>query len=280
MALCIASLSLLLTSPPAASQPPPALEVMLRAVAARVASFQSAFARIVAVEHYTQVLRDSNRRTRTRVLVSDMFFVEADPEGRAMAVRNVTRVDGRRVSESAELVAEALALPDERRLEQLRSLADASARYNLGSLRRNFNDPTLGLLFVSEPYQQRFRFRDRGTETARSPGLRRIDFEERVRPTIIRDGRNGSSIPASGRVWADVDGRVWRTEVVLDSKDTRATIRVSYQHDDRLETMVPVTMEEDYRYRDQGSNRMLFINGRATYDGYRRFETSGRIVSP
>lgn len=113
-------------------------------------------------------------------------------------MRSVQRVDGRRVSESAGDVAQALALPEERRVEKLRALADASARYNLGSLRRNFNDPNLGLLFVSGPFQERFRFREDGEETTAARVVRRLEFEERSRPTFIRDGRNGATFLLRG----------------------------------------------------------------------------------
>lgn len=67
----------------------------------------------------------------------------------------------------------------------------------------------------------------------------------------------------------------------LDSAaDTLATLRVAYRLDDRLGTMVPSTMDEDYRYTDTATGRVMFISGRASYDGFRRFETSARIVMP
>ncbi len=279
MGLCIAALSMLGSAAASPSpQPFASQEALLRSVAASVAAFQSEFVRIVGVEHSTQVQRDMNRRSRTRLLESDVFFLEADAEGRAMTLRSVQRVDGLRVSEGADDVARALALPESRRVDKLRALADASAKHNLGSLRRNFNDPNLGLLFVSGPFQERFRFRAAGEEMVGEVLVRRFDFQERTRPTVIRD-RNGASIPASGRVWADAEGTVWRTEVKLDSPEALATIRVAYRRDERLGTMVPATMDEDYRYRERGSGRILFISGHATYDGFRRFETSGRIVA-
>ena len=280
MALCLATLPMLLVAAPPVLEAFPPRDLLLRAVAAHVASVQSEFVRLVGVEHSVQVLRDMNRRSRTRLLESDMFFLGADAEGRAMTMRSVQRVDGRRVNESADDVSQALALPDDRRVDKLRALADASARHNLGSLRRNFNDPNLGLLFVSAPFQERFRFREAGDETIGPVLVRRLDFEERSRPTVIRDGRNGASIPASGRVWADAEGTVWRTEVKLDSAEALATIKVSYRRDERLGTMVPATMDEDYRYKERGTGRFMFISGHATYDGFRRFETSGRIVLP
>ncbi len=278
--LCIAALPALIGAAAPARHLLPPQDALLRAIAAGVITFQSEFTHIVGVERYTQVLRDTSRRSRTRLLVSDLFFLGADAEGRAMTVRSVQRVDGRRVSESADDVAQALALPEGRRVEKLRALADASARHNLGSLRRNFNDPNLGLLFVSGPFQARFRFRESGEETTAARVVRRLDFEERSRPTFIRDGRNGANIPASGRVWADAAGTVWRTEVKLKAADTVAILRVSYRLDDRLGTMVPATMEDDYRYKDMATGRFMVISGHASYDGFRRFETSGRIVTP
>jgi hypothetical protein len=51
-------------------------------------------------------------------------------------------------------------------LEQLRAIANESARYNLGALQRNFNIPTLVLQFLLPSYQPRFRFDRRGEEEA------------------------------------------------------------------------------------------------------------------
>jgi hypothetical protein len=178
-------------------------------------------------------------------------------------------------------IAEALALPAERRWIALRALANANARYNLGPLRRNFNEPTLALLFGSTSLKPRFAFTSGGHEQFEGQRLLRLDFSELLRPTVIRDGREGSDIPASGTLWVDEAGVVWRTRLALETTDgTHAAVTVKYAVDARLQLMVPVSMDEDYRVLGNRPGRGTLITGRASYSNYRRFETSGRILTP
>lgn len=271
-------MALLVQSQGSAQTPRTPLERTLAAVAERVATFQSEFVSIVGTEHATQVLRDTTRQRRTRLLLSEVFFVGADESGRAMTVRNVRRVDGKPTQLAAHEVEQALALPPARRVEQLKALADAGARFNLGSLRRNFNDPNLGLLVLSSAYQSRFRHQEDGQDVHEGLTLLRLRFAERQRPTIIRDGRTGEDLPISGRAWVGADGVIWRTELHVEGKDSVATLRVTYDRDQKLGALVPRSMDEDYRYRDEGTGRLMFISGEARYDDYRRFETHTRIV--
>jgi hypothetical protein len=256
----------------------PTRESLLARTSEYVARFQADFSRIVGVEHYTQVQRDTSRRSRTRQLISEVFFFGQAEEGGAMTVRSVQQVDGRVVEGAAVQVQEALSLSADRRVEKLRALANASSRYNLGSLQRNFNEPTLALMLGSSAYRKRFRFKVDGVDEVDGMMLRLLTFTETGAPTVIRDGRSGRDIPASGRLWIDDSGIVWRTELHLDRSDTFATIRVEYRHDSPLDAMVPATMDEDYRYREKDTQRLMFISGHATYTDYRRFETSARIV--
>ena len=255
-------------------------QALLARTAEYVARFEADFSRIVGVEHYTQVQRETNGRSRTRQLISDVFFFGQAEEGGAMTVRSVQRVDGRVVNGAAMQVEQALSLPADRRVEKLRGLANASARYNLGSLQRNFNEPTLALMLASTVYHRRFRYKVDGEDDFDGVTLHRLAFAETGVPTVIRDGRTGGDIPASGRLWVDDSGIVWRTELQLDRSDTFATIRVVYRRDETLDAMVPSTMDEDYRYRDKDNQRLMFVSGHATYSVYRRFETSVRIVTP
>jgi hypothetical protein len=255
---------------------------LLARLAASIATFQADFSLVIGTEASTQVLRAGTDRssTRTRTLVSEVFFLGADEQGRAMTVRNVQRADGQAVPGNAQQIREALALPPQRRLEQLKALADASARYNLGVLTRNFNDPTLALLFASKAFQPRFRFELHEPEELDGRTLHRLAFTERSRPTVIRDGRTGRDIAASGNLWVDDAGVVWRSEVRLEKGDTFARLQTVYDRDAKLGIMVPRRMNEDYRYRDGAKQQMVFVSSEETYSDYRRFETSARIVTP
>jgi hypothetical protein len=258
----------------------PAGELLDR-LAAYVLTFQTDFSRIIGTEHYMQVAHDLNWKVRTREMQSDIFFVGTGDDSGAMTVRSVRRVDGRSLPDASLGIDQALALPPSRRLERLKALADLGARYNLGTLQRNFNDPTLPLMLAALIQQSRFRYTIEGAATVDGHAVTRLAFREVARPTVIR-GRDGVSVPAMGRLWVDDGGTVWRTELraATHDRDTlvdaTAVIRVGYGRDAKLGIMVPVSMDEDYRYGDQA--RVMFVGGHASYDGYRRFETSARVV--
>lgn len=272
-------LAVLLVSPSLPIARDAALERALARTARHVEQFQTDFAQVIGVEHYSQVLRNTTRFARTRELTSEVFFFGHTDQVGAMTVRNVTRVDGRRIRNSADVIEKALALPAAERVTKLRALADASARYNLGTLQRNFNEPTLALMFGSAEFQPRFKFRLEGSDVVDGRILRRLNYSETSRPTVIRDARNSASIPASGALFVDDDGTVWRTSLRLDTGETLVTINVAYARDAHLGVLVPATMDEDYRYRDKDTARLMMVSGHATYSDYRRFVTSARIVS-
>jgi len=267
--------------PVLAAEQKPALKVLLARIAQQVSQFKAEFSLIVGVEHYDQLQRTADAGTRTRHLVSDVFFYRPESTGPAMTVRTVREVDGSPIEASGDRIADALALPGTRRVEQLRALADSGARYNLGDLQRNFNEPTVALTFAASDFQPRFKFALDGTEDVNGELLQRVKFSEVDRPTIIHDAQSGANIPASGRLWTSDDGVIKRTELHLDSRrDTLVDIRVSYGIDPRLGVMVPLSMDEDYRYKDRNTQRLVVISGHGVSSGYRRFETSGRVVMP
>lgn len=271
-------LAVLLVSPSLPVARDAAVERLLDRTARYVDQFQTEFSHVIGTEHYSQAQRTA-QSSRTRALISEVFFFGRTDQVGAMTVRNVQRVDGRRVSKRSDAVERALALPAAERVATLRALANAGARYNLGTLQRNFNEPTLALMFVSAEFQPRFKFKIDGQEVVDGLTLRRVVYRETTRPTVIRDARKGTSIPASGSMLVDDEGTVWRTTLRLDTGEVRAVIGVAYSRDARLGVVVPSTMDEDYRHRDTETVRPVSITGHAVYSDYRRFVTSGRIVS-
>jgi len=265
---------------PAGSAESPSLKTLLALIAGHVADFKAQFSLVVGAEHYDQVQRDMNGRTHTRQMLSDVFFFRPEAEGPAMTVRTVRQVDGQDIKTAAMRIEEALALPPGQRTQKLRALADAGALYNLGNLQRNFNEPTVALTFAAADYQPRFRFSLDGMESADGQTLQRVAFSEVEHPTIIRDGRSGSDVRASGRLWTTDAGIIMRTELRLKKRDVAATIRVAYRTEPRLGIMVPAMMDEDYRFPDLSNGRFILITAHASYSEYRRFETSARIVAP
>jgi hypothetical protein len=243
-------------------------------------SFKAEFARIIGTEDYTQTLTKADGTTRSRLLLSEVFFFSGDQAGGAMTVRNVLQVDGRRQQPADGTIRDALSLPAAARVRKLKVLADLGARFNLGALQHNFSDPTLALMLASTGYRARFRFNVERIETIDGRPLHRITFREHDRPTLIRDARSGRDIPASGILWSDDDGVVWRTELRLDKGDTRAIVRASFRRDEKLQVMVPASMDESYRSKSPDGRGFESLAGHASYSNFRRFETAGRIVTP
>ncbi|MYN67852.1 MAG: hypothetical protein F4X11_22965 [Acidobacteria bacterium] len=159
---------------------------------------------------------------------------------------------------------------------RIREIVADSARYNVGDVERNINTPTMALLFLSSAYKDRFEFR-RGTDATtrlridapgRGLGLWVVDYEETGAITVIR-GRDDQRLPVRGRYWVEpATGRVFLSELVLDSDSLEALITVRYEANDTLGHFVPVEMRERYRNLLTGSR----VEGTATYRRFRRFQ--------
>ena len=255
----------------------PPLDRLLERAAAYVSSLQVNLAHVVGEERYRQEVHAPDGGDMAD-LESEVFFVRLDDRRTSLTVRNVLTVNGRAVGGSGGSVIELLAERGTR--ARLRELADASARYNVGHLQRNFNDPTLALMFLDQVSQKQFLFRGDGTETIDGVQAHRVAFDERGRPTMIRDGRTRRDTPSSGVLVIDENGRVLRSELRLRaSRNTEVAIRVTYEHEPKLDMMVPRLMEEEYRTGRSSRSREV-ITCRAWYSNYRRFETGARILAP
>jgi hypothetical protein len=214
-----------------------------------------------------------------------------------LTARNVLSVDGSPVVDSKRRLDDALAESGNDRRSRLRRLRDEGARFNLGRIYRNFNDPTLVLQFLDPAFQPRFDFTMLGAEKANGVDAWKVRFSERSRPTLIQRGTLQAAtmdLVSSGTVWiARTDGSVVRTALTAkdESTNTTADIVVDYRLDPKLGLNVPVKMSEVYVQQSlaniapsSGPPRVATRHERiecvATYSNYRRFETSGRLVTP
>lgn len=253
------------------------LSAVLERAARFVDTFEEEFSLVVGVERCRQEVH-ALQGGEMADLESEIFFVGIDERRTWLTVRNVLTVNGRSVAESSGSVIDLLTTRGNS--ARLRELADASARHNIGRVHRNFNDPTLALLFLAPASQRRFRFSDQGSTTVDGMAVRRVSFDERERPTIVRDARTRRDAPSSGLLLIADDGRVLRTELMVRiPESTTSSIKVTYGFEPGLEMMVPLLMEEEYRTVPRRGPGEL-ITGRATYSNYRRFQTAGRILPP
>ena len=109
---------------------------------------------------------------------------------------------------------------------QLQAIQDDSARYNLGIVERNINVPLFLLRFLQPENRPRFSFRLAGTRRAAGVETWRVEFEERVFPTIITD-KQGNDVDAKG--WFLVDqltGAIVETALKIEEHESTGEIGV------------------------------------------------------
>jgi hypothetical protein len=250
----------------------PLLPDILDRAAGYVQRFEHDFALLISDETYVQ---DDRRTSRSREMRSEMLFMRVSGEQTWLAVRNVLSVtDGhktRRIRDSDARLERVLKDPG---LRQVRRLADEGARFNLGRIQRNVNDPTLVLRFMGTTFQPRFAFRLGGQELVNGVAAWKLTFVERHRPTLIASDED---VPSTGAVWVSTaHGAVLRTQLAISPPRLTASITVDYGEDAKLAMWVPSRMEEIYTRG--GLNESITCVAR--YSNFRRFETSGRLVPP
>jgi hypothetical protein len=268
----------------------------LRRIAQYVQKFEQDFAIVISDEHYEQkdVLRiDLGRSTSlVRRIGSEMLFAWVPERQSWLTVRNVLMVDGAAVPDSKGRLDAAFALPEPARLGRLRRLRDEGARFNVGRIYRNFNDPTLVLQFLDAENQSRFAFTVVGAEKANGIDAWKMSFVERSTPTLLQT--NTSDLLSSGLVWVGrSDGTVVRTKLALKDAiaNTTADLLVDYGRNPKLGMFVPIRMAETYVQQRLANLAASGVPSRlgvtteriecvATYSNFRRFEASGRLVVP
>ena len=279
--------ALLLGLPAAAYAQEPALIEVLARAGEYVTRFSETLSGAVAEERYDQFTtiptargfsrfpNDGGERIRRR-LRSDYLLVRPIGADRYYGFRDVFEVDGRPVRDREERLSKLFLSPSASSDAQIQGILSDSARYNIGDVRRNFNVPTLALLFLASEYRPRFRY-ERAAADGPGLGLERpeeggeqwvVAYREEWPTTLIR-GRGRSNLPAAGRFWIEAaTGRVLASELNVEDSELSAVIAVRYAVDARLGHLVPAEMRERYENHRQGTR----VDGTATYSGFRRFQ--------
>ncbi len=284
--------------PPSSPTPARSVRELVTRAGRYVVEYGEKLSLVVGLERYTQSLREAGAATaQTRTLVSEYALVRVTDDW--MGFRDVFEVDGVAVRDRQDRLVTLLIGRSSERLLQGRRIADESARYNLGPVRRNFNTPTAALFFLQPQNQTRFRFTKDGEEAVGPTRVWRVRYRETDRPTIVRT-TTGRDAPVSGMVWIDpIDGRIFRTRLEMRAEiepsvetsdrnagggpvQTSVSITVDYEQDARFGLLLPSEMRESYEAapaRRTGSQKPLTtITCVATYGDFRTFETSGRLI--
>lgn len=263
---------------------------ILRRAAAYVVDYGESLENVIGEEHYTQQLvsRDDRKVLESRVLRSEIAFVPLSGSREWQAFRNVISVDGQDVPGAVGRLERVLRDPPRSIPAQARLIAEESARFNLGPLRRNFNAPTMPLQFLHPSHQVRFRFDRRREEVVAGERVTVMRFRERRRATIIRSPE-GRDVPVEGLLWiVPDDGRVVRASFVASDflpadsgpRTSRADLEATWRRDERLGIWVPDEMRETYAGPWAVDGVAYDILGHAVYSSYRRFEVDIRIGAP
>jgi hypothetical protein len=248
----------------------PPLQALVQQATDSVASYEKQFSGLVSEEHYAQVVRVYASTTARRVLRSDVVFVH-EPGAGWYGFRDVFEVNGTAVRDRDQRLTKLFVDAGSDVLARANAIVAESARFNVGSITRNINLPTLALSFFRRENLGRSRFSAGGVGSVDGARARILAFQEIQTPSLIKTPDGAA---AKGRVWLAIDdGRVLQTELTIDSVAVLARVLVTYGPQDRLpDVLVPVRMDEQYRV---GPREV--ITGSATYSNFRAFNVDVTI---
>lgn len=259
--------------------PVPPLKDLLRLVGAYVQSYGEKASVVVGREEYAQQVSNQTGVVSERHIVAEFAIVHDEKRREWLGFRDVVQVDGKPVTDHEERLVTILT-SDPNGLDEARTLSDEGARFNIGSLYRNFNVPTTALFFFTPDNLDRFKF----SKPARAEdGSMAISFREKEKPTIIR-AVDGASVPSQGQIWVDpATGTIERTHLRLTNLPMVAGVRatgtvevdVTYALVDRFRMWLPETMREGYEVVRNGMTEQE--TGRADYSNYREYQVLARI---
>ena len=194
-------------------QPSPSLDNVLDRASA-CPSLRRSLSTVLAAESYTQrlVWRCTGESLSERRLRSEIAFILLVDSTEWLASRNVLAVNDADIIESARRLERLFQAAPQSLLEQARSIAGESARYNLGPITRQINVPTTALHFIHPRHRPDCRFEKEGEEVLEGERVWTVRFKERDRGGLISRG-DGRNLPAEGRLWiVPSDGRVVRSQ--------------------------------------------------------------------
>ena len=136
---------------------------------------------VIGVERYAQWMQNADQvRPLVRNLVSEFALVRVGDDW--LGFRDVVELDGKAVGDRQDRLQQLFLQAPTTAVQSSRGIADASARYNLGPLQRNFNVPTTSLFFVHPTNRPRFSFRSRARRPSRACGSSRYATKRTASP--------------------------------------------------------------------------------------------------
>jgi hypothetical protein len=245
---------------------------VVAAAARYVVDYETKFKFVIADETYDQATFDQEKReTARRSMKGELFLTFIPADAAWLAVHDFTEVDGEPVADREDLRP---LLQKGETTSVVRSVLKRNARFNLGTIVRNFNEPTLALLILEPKRVGGFSFDRQEVTTVGGKPKVRLSFRERDRPTLVRDAEGGP-VYARGELIVDAEtGRIERTHIELADGPIVARLTTTYAPDPKIEMWVPVSFTE--RYERSNAQREVIVC-QAQYTNFRKFEATARI---
>ena len=248
----------------------PALSILLARLTEYLAAYVRDFGNVVAEEDYYQrVLRGAPGAPLSRHLRSDVLLVKTENDVGWMHYRDVFEVDGRPVRDREARVQKLFLENPAGARRMAQDISNESARYNIGTITRTINIPTLPLALLGPERIRTVSFERDGEQTVEGIRATRLSFEELGRPTLVRPIGAGGDAPSSGVLWIDPsNGRILKTQIKVDTGRSEMTTTVVYRPAPETGLWVPAQMDEDFK---KGGEE---VEGRATYRNFRSFKVT------
>jgi hypothetical protein len=238
---------------PLRAQAPQTAETIQK-VRTYVSQWQQALSSLVAEELYTQRLHvrlgSTFGSSKTLQLKSDVLLIRS--QNHWIGFRDVGGVDGQTIEGRSRRLEELfLKHPFADAVLQARQINDESARYNLGSLYRNFNVPTTALQILEPEREGRVEFTLERSDVIEGQPASVLSFREKMPPTIIFDSGARKAVYTHGRLWViQSTGQILATELqwrlIRGGVRLDAVVNVSYHPDTKSGIWVPWKMTEKY----------------------------------
>lgn len=246
---------------------------VLAAAASYLKAYQEALQFVLADEEAVQEVFDERDRRRARRETSgDFFLAWAPAEDRWLSVRDITKVDGKPVAAGDDLRG----LLNLGSMSSIgRAMSDRNARYNIGVVTRNFNEPMFALAILDPQNQSRFRFQRETVTTGEAGTLVTLAFTERDRPTLVQAASGGPVFTSGELVLDAATGRLQRSVVIMKDGPTTAQLTTTFTENEKLKLWLPATMQERYTHSSPRLKEVVVVESK--YTNYRKFEATSRI---
>ena len=256
---------------PQSPAPDTSIGAVVAAAAAYVHAYQDQLTSVLAHETYRQeVTRGPGipHGPTARTLTSDVFFAFTPADHYWLAVRDVAEVDGRLVEDHQDIRA-LLASTSVTNLAM--SLKAANAKFNIGEIVRNFNEPTFSLRVFDDLYRPVIKFDRKSVKREANAVVVTLAFEEKQEPVLIHDPA-GKPVLSHGTLVVEAGtGRVRSAALQANLGKLKLSLTTVYEMDAHLGVLVPAQFNEQYAFDDRNLGEQVTCD--ATYSDYRKFET-------